>query len=327
MLRLTTELLRANASAHAASGDWACLRELLHQHAELAAADAQLAIHLAEAELRTGRPREARDWLTMVLPALEKAGDRRSRRTMLNLRGVAELEVGEFDEAEQTFARVIELARNDDDELLIARVLNNLGALADMRDRFDVAIAAYEHAIPLYQKLGDRRGLSETHHNLAISLRRSGQLQHAEDHERQAIGYASEARNATLEALGRLGLGEVALERGDALLAEAIAGHAAKKFAASNDALREADALRVLGSACLAQRKLSAARDALVQAYRLVTANGARLLEAEIRRLNANLLFATGREDEARQEAIDAARLFAELGSAAKAEEARRFAR
>ena len=289
MSRLTAHLLRANAEAHAASGEWTGLRQLLAEYAAIATGDAQLAALRAQAELRTGRPREARKWLAEVLPIAERSGDRPSLRSMLNLRGVAELELGELDEAEQTFARVLELARNDDDDLLTARALNNLGTAADMRDRFEDAIALYESAIPTYQRLGDARGLAETHHNLAISLRHRGQLREAEEHERQAIGYASDVRSTTLESLARLGLGEVALARGDAPLAEAMARHAAKQFAASDDPIREADAFRVLAASCLSQHKVSAAQDALRRALELAAGNGARLLEAEIRRLEAEL--------------------------------------
>ena len=246
---------------------------------------------------------------------------------MLNLRGVAELELGELDAAEQTFATVLELARNDDDDLLTARALNNLGAAADMRDRFDAAIDVYERAIPTYQRLGDARGLAETHHNLAISLRHCDRLQDAEDHERQGIGYASESRNPVLESLARLGLGEIALARRDAQLAEAMARHAAKQFVASNDPLREADALRVLAAAYLAQHKLRAAEEALQRGRQLAVSNGARLLEAEIAGLEAEMLFLTGQTDQARRAANEAARLFEEVGSPAKAQEARRRAR
>lgn len=327
MMHPTTDLLRANAGAHAASGEWIGLRHLLAQHEDMAAADAQLATLRAEAELRTGRPREAHRWLAEVLRTIERSGDRHSFRRGLNLRAVAALELGELEEAQQTFVKVLELAHSDNDDLLTARALNNLGALADMHDRFDDAITAYEHAIPLYQRLGDTRGLAETHHNLAISLHHRGQLHEAEDHERQAIGYAHEARNAALESLGRLGLAELTLAAGDAPLAEAMARHAAERFVAAGDALRQADALRVVAAACLAQHKLSVASDALRQASELAVAHGARLLEAELRRLAMELLFAAGRTDEARQAANDAARLFERVGSAAKADEARKRAR
>src|ERR1051326_7445011 len=235
MMRQTIDLLQAKAAAHAASNEWIGLRHLLTQHEDNAAADAQLATLRAEAELRTGTPREAHQWIARVLPTIERSGDRQSLRTALNLRAVAALELGELEEAQQTFVAVLELAYNDGDELLTARVLNNLGALADMRDRFDDAIRAYEQAIPAYQRLGDRRGLAETHHNLAMSFRHRGQLREAEEHERQAIGYAREARNTILESLARLGMAELRLAAGDAPLAEAMARHAADHFVTCGD--------------------------------------------------------------------------------------------
>lgn len=277
----------------------------------------------AEADLRSGRPREAQACLADGLAAIERAGDRRDLRTALNLRGVAELELGALNAAERSFASLLELARNDGDELLTARAFNNLGALADMRDHFDEAISFYERAIPAYQRLGQARGLAESHHNLAISLRHRGRLLKAEEHERQAINYATEAGNTLLESLARLGLAEVALLMDDSPLAEAIARHAAKRFATLGDSLREADALRVLAAACLAQQKLSAAHELLDRAREVAAAHGALLLEAEIRRLNAELLLASGNEEDAGREAAEAARLFDEVGSPAKAKEAR----
>ena len=277
----------------------------------------------AESDLRSGRPGEAQAALATALPAIERGGDRRHLRTALNLRGVAELELGALNAAERSFATLLELARNDGDELLSARAFNNLGALADMRDRGDEAIAYYERAIPAYQRLGETRGLAESHHNLAITLRRRGQLLEAEDHERRAISYATEAGNRILESLARLGLAEGALVMNDGVLAEAIARHAARAFSALGDAIREADALRVLGAACLAQHKLSAARDVVDRARQLATAHGARLLEGEIRRLDAELLRASGEEAAATREAAEAARLFEIVGSPSRAKEAR----
>lgn len=322
MIRLTAELLVANATAYAASGEWAGLRELLAQHPKIALQKSELATLRAEAELRTGHPAEALEWLAVVLPFLESNQHRNCLRTALNLRGVAELELGALDDAELTFARVIELARSDGDELLTARVLNNLGALLDMRDHHNEALSHYERAIPSYQRLGSTRGLAETHHNIATTLRHQGQIEAADEHERRAMAYASEARNDTLECLARLGLGEIALEAGDAPLAEAIARHAAWRFVGLGDGLREAEALRVEARACLLQQKIVEARQRLRRALELAVAHGARLLEAELRRLNAELLWRDGERAAAKAEAKEAGRLFEQAGAAARAREA-----
>ena len=323
MVRLPTDLLVANATAHAASGDWSGVRQLLAQHHPVALHNSELATLRAEADLRTGRPAEAHEWLGAVLPLLERSQNRRSLRAALNLRGVAELELGRLDEAELTFGRVIELARCDGDELLIARALNNLGALSDMRDRYDEALANYERAIPSYQRLGSARGLAETHHNVAISLRHQRRFEQADDHERRAIAYASDAQSPALECLARLGVAEIAVLTGDAALAEAIAHHTARRFADLDDPIREADAFRVMGAACLLQHKLEGARQAVDRALELAIAHDAKLLEAEVRRLHADLLWHLGDRLAAGREAEQAALLFESAGACVRAQEAR----
>jgi len=317
------DLLLANAGAYAASGEWLSVRELLAPHTDSARLSPRLATLRGEAELRTGRPREAHEWLIAVLPAIKQSGDRRELRTALNLRGVAEVELGALTDAELTFARVLELARRDGDELLTARVLNNLGAIADVRDRRDEALMRYERAIPSYQRLGHARGLAETFHNIAITFRHMGQLAQADEFERRAIAYANEAGNAGLETLAHVGRAELSLLAGDAALAEATARYAAKRFAALADAIREADALRVLAAACVAQDKRSSARVAVDRALELALVHGARLVEGEIRRVNAELLAVSGAVEAAREEAGLAVRAFEGLGAHAKASEAR----
>jgi tetratricopeptide (TPR) repeat protein len=315
------ELLLANADAYAASGEWLGLRQLLVEHSDRARQHAPLALLRAQAELRTGRPREAYDWLVAVWPTIEGSGDRHRLRAALNLRGVAEVELGSLGEGEVTFGRVLELAQSDGDELLASRALNNLGAIADVRDHHDQALLSYQRAIPFYQRLGDTRGLAETCHNMAITFRHMRQFERADECERRAIAYASDAGSAVLESLARVGRAELSLLTGDAALAEATARYAAKRFAALSDPIREADALRLLAASCLALGKLPGARASLDRALELAVAHGARLIEAESRRVNAELLAATGRVEAARAEAAVAARVFESLGADAKRRE------
>lgn len=322
MTALTIDLLVATANAYAAAGEWRGLRELLDDQETSVRGHVPLATMRAEAKLRTGRPREAHAWLVELLPSIERSGDRVSLRTALNLRGVAEIELGALAEAEITFACVLELARADGDELLAARALNNIGAIADIRERAEEALLLYRRAIPSYQRIGNVKGLAESYHNIATTLRQIGQLDEADECERRAITYAAEIGNTALELLARAGRAELSLLSGDAPLAEAAARHVAKSFGASADPIREADVLRLVGAACLAQGKHAPARDALDRALSLALAHGARLVEAETRRVRAELLASAGNVDSARAEAEQAAQLFASLGAAAKSRDA-----
>jgi tetratricopeptide (TPR) repeat protein len=317
--------LTATARRLATAGDWGELRRLLTEHEEDARVQPELATLRAESELRTGRAREAHRWLTEVLAALGKSGDRAALRKATNQLGVADVELGALDDAERTFGRALELARADGDDLLVARATNNMGAIANIRGQRDEALLLYQLAIPAYQRLGHVAGLAESFHNMAISYRHLGQLDRSDEYEQRAIGYASECANASLLALARLGRAEVSLQAGDARLAEVGAQLAASEFSGIPDPIREADAQRLLGAARLALRKYNEANAALARALELARAHGSALVEAEALRTNAELLAATGDRVRAREDAQLAAETFTRLGALALRDEVVRW--
>jgi tetratricopeptide (TPR) repeat protein len=322
--RDTSDLI-ASARRLATAGDWGELRRLLTEHEAEARTHPELATLRAESELRTGRAREAHGWLTEVLGALGKSGDRAALRRATNQLGVADVELGALDDAERTFGRALELARADGDDLLVARATNNMGAIANIRGQRDEALLLYQLAIPAYQRLGHVAGLAESFHNMAISYRHLGQLDRSDEYERRAIGYASECANASLLALARLGRAEVSLQAGDARLAEVGAQLAASEFSTIPDPIREADALRLLGAARLALRTNAEASDALARALELARAHGSALVEAEALRTRAELRSATGDRRGAREDARLAAETFGRLGALALRDEVVRW--
>src|SRR4051812_18677682 len=261
--------LLATARAYANAGGWEDVRRTLSTNDDVVLASPELATLRAEAELWTGHPREARTWLTKALPRLQRSGDRAALRRAVNYLGVADVELGALDEAQQVFDRVLELAQLDGDDLMLARATNNLGTIANMRGDRVKALTLYQLAVPAYQRLGNARGLAESFHNIAISYRYLGQLQRADDYEQQAIHYAREARIPRLLALGQLERAEISLTAGDAELAEAGGRRASIEFAALGDKMREGDALRLVGAAALARGRFAVARDALDTAVSL----------------------------------------------------------
>jgi tetratricopeptide (TPR) repeat protein len=180
-------------------------------------------------------------------------------------------------------------------------------------------------SIPAYQRLGNARGLAETHHNLAITFRDLRDWQSAEEHERRALEYARQAADARTEAIALSGLADLQLQWGDAPLAEATAGFAAREFARLGDAKGEADSLRLVGVAALAQRKDVAAREALARAVALASERGFALIEAEARRARAELALASNDVPSARTESERALAIFERLAASAEAESLRQW--
>jgi tetratricopeptide (TPR) repeat protein len=312
--------LLTNARAHAATGEWDVVRRLLRSEASAAREHPELVTLRGEAELRTGNPREARSWLSEMLPLVEKSGDRAALRRTVNQIGVAEVELGALDDAERTLAWALELGRRDGDDLLVARATNNLGAIANIRGHRGEALALYQLAIPAYQRLGHLIGLAESFHNMAISFRDLGRLDAADECERRAIDFAREAGGGPLLALAHLGRAELALRTGDAGLAEAAALRAADQFAGLPDQIREADALRVVGAAAVAQGKPAAATEALERSLTLARAFGSSLIEAEVLHVRATLRRGTGDAAGALDDARAAAAIYDRLGATAARE-------
>lgn len=305
--------LLSTVRARAAAGEWANVRALLASHEGEARVHPELVTTRAEASLRTGNPREAHAWLIETFQGLERSGDRAQLRRGLNLLGVANTELGALDDAEATFDRAAQLGWTDGDELLVARATNNLAAIAHVRGRRDVSVALYALALPAYQRLGSARGLAESYHNLAITLREQGELDRADECEQRAVEYARDAGAPALGAMARVGRAEVYLRRDDPVMAEATARLAARELADAGDPIREADALRVAGVAATRRGDLSAAQQVLDRAVSLARAHGHMLIEAECLRARAEAAAVAGDRKLARKDLEAAAGLFGRL--------------
>jgi len=311
----TTALL-TTLRGHAAAGGWeAVRRELTERTDELVLSEPELTTLRAEAELRTGHPRQARGWLERALPRLQASGDRAALRKAVNYLGVADVELGALDDATQVFFRALELARVDGDDLLTARATNNLGAISNIRGERSQALSMYQLAIPAYQRLGHTVGLAESYHNMAVTYRHLGQVSLADEYEQRAITHARDAGNRALVAIGMLGRAEISLLAKDFELAEAGARRAAAEFQALPDPLREADALRVAAAAALRRGSLVDARIAVERAISLSREHGNALNEGEALAVRAQIRAASNSRVEARTDVRLALAIFSRLGA------------
>jgi tetratricopeptide (TPR) repeat protein len=271
----------------------------------------------AEALLRAGRSRDARDSLMAALSQVERRNDRAALRQAVNLLGAANFELGELSTATEFFQRALELGQLDGDDLLVARATNNLGAIANVRGEREQALTMYALAIAAYQRLGEARGLAAAHHNMGITFRHIGLLDRADESECRAIDFAHEAGNARLLLLARIGRAEVSLLRGDAKFAAVAAARLASDFAKSGDPIQQANALRVVGAARLALREYDGALAVLADGLRLAVSHDAALIEAEVLRTRAEVFSWRGDHRAARDDAARAIGIFNHLNATA----------
>ncbi|HXB27279.1 MAG TPA: tetratricopeptide repeat protein [Gemmatimonadaceae bacterium] len=306
-------LLQARVAARA--GKWPEVLNMLGTATE-PLPDPDRATLVAEALLRTARPRDADEWLRRLLPHIEHDDPYEWRRG-INMRGVALFEMGELDQAETVFQQVLQVGHAVNDPLLVARATNNLGQIKNVRGQRDDALALYQLAVPAYQQLGHVLGLAETYHNMAISHLCLDRLTQADECELRAIEFAREVAAVRLAALARIGRADVALRRGDAEIAYVTALRVAIECHALADPAGAADGLRVVGLACIARGELDDAAVSLTHAWQLAERCASPRLSADALRAYAQLAVARGSIGGARRHANTALDLYKRAGAIA----------
>jgi tetratricopeptide (TPR) repeat protein len=315
--------LTRRARELAVAGAWTEVVELLGALTP-SGAPSELALLRAEALTRVGAAREAREWLHELMPLVGARGPASHRRA-LNLLGAACFFLGELEEASDAFTTALEMASEDDDLLILARATNNLGMIANLRGEHDTALGHYRLAVPTYQRLGQRRGLAESYHNIAITYRDIGALEEADEYERRAIDYAADGVAPRVAAMGLIGRAEIALRRGDPQFAKGTSERAAVELARLHDPVNEADAHRLAASAAATMGRFAEADAAFERALSIARAGDHALIEAETLRDRARARRAHGRNADARQDADAAIALFERLGASAEIEALRRL--
>ena len=302
----------------ARAGAWNDVVGMLEPMVPFSVGAGDLRVVYAEALMRVGRERAACEWLRQIVDSLLTQGDRLNHRRAMNLLGAGSFFLGELDEASGAWNTTLDLASQEEDLLLFARATNNLGIIANLRGEHEAALGHYRLAVPAFQRLGLRRELAESYHNIAITYRDIGVLDQADEHERRAIDYAADGVAPRVVAMGRIGRAEVALRMGDPQFARGTAQRAAEELNELQDPMNEADAHRLVGAAATVMGRFADADAAFDRALSIARERGHTLVEAETLRDRARGMFARDAHERARADAESAIALFEKLGAAAE---------
>ena len=226
-------------------------------------------------------------------------GDEDGRMRSENLLGAVAFETGQVGDAERCFGAALELAHNLDDSLMTARASNNLASVAHLTGRPELALSLYRTALLSYQRLGDRRGMAETSHNLGIAFRQLRQWTEAERAAEQAVRHADQLADAALRGLALVGLAELHLELKAWPLAEREIERAAALAAEGDDPIGVVEAARLRALLEFGQGHADAALRNALEARSEARALGSALLEAECATVAARAARQLGREEEA----------------------------
>ena len=290
-------------------------------------AEPEVGYAYAAACRHVGRPERALEVALRVEPETRRRGDWRLGGETVNLIGNILFETGHAAEAQARFEELLEHASRWNDEEFSARASNNLGVVSNVRGQRDLALTYYQRALAAYQRLGNRLGIAETHHNLGISYRDLGFDREADGHFRRAMELAQAEGSERVAAIAETERAVLRLRAGDAPLAASLAQRARGRAEAIGDPVGVGNAIRVLAGAARLEDRLEQAAEHLDEALRVAREHSESLLLAEVQRDRGLLLRDRGDAAAAREAFDESAKHFARLGATAEAEAVTAIAR
>jgi tetratricopeptide (TPR) repeat protein len=108
---------------------------------------------------------------------------------LLNLRGLAEFELGDTDAALKTFEKVASFEEDAEVENTRARAVShgNIGLIYKYRSQPDDAVGCYEKSLEYYEKLGDKHGQAAQNANIGLIFKGTGDVKEAAEHIERAL--------------------------------------------------------------------------------------------------------------------------------------------
>jgi tetratricopeptide (TPR) repeat protein len=263
---------------------------------------------------RLGRLDLGQPWALVALSRARVLGDRRLELRALNVCGAIALERGGINEAGHFFTRAQEEAMQDNDMASVGRCANNLGIIANMQGDYGRAVGAYTRAIAAYQAARYDQGMAESQHNLAITYREQGHLDHAMQAADAAVREAERLGDQRLKAQALAGRAEIRVMRGEPGLAILEAERALAVHRELKDAVRETEDLRILAVAVGVAGKAQDAEQMLREVIDRATEQARPLLVAMAQRDLAYLWAREGDVAAAKEMAQTARTAFHRLG-------------
>lgn len=269
----------------------------------------------ATAATRVGELSTAVTLAEAALEDFDARADMDGRMRAMNLLGAIAFEHGRLVDAERCFGKALELARALDDTRMAANASNNLASVAHLQNRPDVALSLYRTALLDYQRLGDRRGTSQTYHNLGLVFRQQQDWNDAEAAALQAVRHAEEVGDGSLLALAVSGRAEYHIDQGDFDLASRELGRAEKLATDVHDDVGVVEAGRLRALLALRRARFEEASTLALDAWRAAERLGTPQLQAECAGVAAAAFQRLGQATEAARYRDEATRLFTRLGA------------
>jgi tetratricopeptide (TPR) repeat protein len=201
------------------------------------------------------------------------------------------------------------------DRATVGRCSNNLGSIATLRGDYGKAVGCFTMALAAFQQAGNRTGVAETLHNMAIAYREQNDLVTARETAERAAHEARKAGDLALTATIEAGCAEIQLQDGDEDVALVSVRRALAMHREIGDVAGESEDLRTLAATLARSGDVTEARALLPKVITCATELNRPLLAAQAERDLAKLLHEQQRDDEAEELGRRARARFQHLGS------------
>ncbi len=299
-------------------GSAALLEPLLEHDDPRRAAEARL--HLGRVMWRQGRLDEALRLCREVSAQALRIGADDLRAQADNAMGVLHTTRGEYVQAKASHQSALERTR---DPVTRGKILLNLGVIANIEGRLDLARQHYEQAAVVFKQAGDDR-------DEALALLNTGMLHsdrcewdEADDMLGRALALFEAHGNRAMIANVLVNQSEVACGRAHPEEAVRLCDLALQTYAGLGNEPGRGEALRWKGRALQQLGEGQSAEEVLGEALRIAKRLRLKLLEAETARELGGSLVARGELAGGRRVLERALRLFVELGAERDAEAVR----
>jgi transcriptional regulator with GAF, ATPase, and Fis domain/tetratricopeptide (TPR) repeat protein len=275
----------------------------------------QLGVSLGLCETRLGRPQAAIEWLQSAAATFRRIDDADGLVSALNNLGLVYKNLREWREATRFLEQALKL---DERAGLYARAVahhQNLGLIRYRLGEWDLAEENFRNALRIAREMGHAQSESAVLLALGHLARRRRQFDRAEDHFDRALELATRSGARREVVLAREFMGELVLDRGDAVAAGRMFQAAldeAKAIAPNGDLVAELETR--LGLALLRQGDVEGARGHVVRGTALAERLGDRLEVAIAERVMAQIDAACGNVAGFESRMAGASQCFEELG-------------
>lgn len=304
------------------SGDWRQAESYFEHALKFCGSSTSPRLHaialmeLGEIRRRSGRLDEALSQQDAALALAEQEGLNRERADAHNNLAIAFVEMGRLEQAIEHLDRSLELAEQLTETRLEGHIYNNLGVIACMQGRFREAIGEFTRALVKREAVEDRKGLSETLHNLALAYLDLTDYQTTADCLSRALDVARCNHDRGQETVILTTSVELSMLKQDYQLALSLAERVQVKQRQIGDDPGLAETYRLIGAIHVRLGDHTRARTALEEAVARFSVLNLPLGQAQSLKELGTCLAALGLTQEANHNRLRALDLYRRIGNA-----------